>query len=222
MMNNKKDNLGGTGKIWVTSDTHFHHKNIVKGCSEWVVQEPESSHRIQKVRNFKSLEEHDNQLITNFNKLIAEDDILYHLGDWSFGGIESIWNFRKMLRCRTIHLIYGNHDEKIEADRELPNTGELRSAQSLFNSVAHYKEITINKQKICMSHYSMRVWNKAHKGAIMLYGHSHGTLPEETNRKSMDVGVDTNDLKPYLLNDIIEKLNKRSVINVDHHTEATN
>lgn len=241
-MNNLKNNIGGTGKIWIMSDPHYGHKNIVRGCSEWKIQEEGSNHDSQQLRNFDTLEEHNEALVNNINCLVKESDILYCLGDWSFGGIDNIWNFRKQLKCKIIHLVYGNHDEKIEANKQisiLKEDNELfdnliytydnifggeicTTTQNLFTSVSHYKEVIINKQKICMSHYSMRVWNKAHKGAIMLYGHSHNSLPEEAHRRSMDVGVDTNNLKPYLLSDIIEKLNARPVIFVDHHTDKTN
>lgn len=233
-------------KIWITSDTHFNHKNIVRGCSEWKTQEEGSNHNSQQLRDFDTLEEHNETLIKNFNDLVKEDDILYHLGDWSFGGIDSIWNFRKRLNCKSIHLIYGNHDEKIETNKFLPNLtkdsdnkfeitntsyiqelGKLPKrthvfTQNLFTSVSHYKEINMNKQKICLFHYSMKIWNRSHKGSIQLYGHSHGSLPEDTTRRSMDVGIDTNNLKPYLLLDIIEKLNKRPVVFIDHHTDKTN
>lgn len=42
----------------------------------------------------------------------------------------------------------------------------------------------------------MRTWHKQHKGAIQLYGHSHGMLPEDPNLLSMDIGVDSQDFAP--------------------------
>src|SRR5687768_7511272 len=104
---------------WFTSDTHYHHKNIVRGCTEW-----EESPGGQRTRNFDTLEAHDAALVENINKQVKENDVLYHAGDWSFGGIDSIWNFRKQIKCKTIHLILGNHDHHIENDRPLPNHPE--------------------------------------------------------------------------------------------------
>lgn len=60
-------------------------------------------------------------IVKVFNQTVAEDDTLYHLGDWSFGGLANVWNFRKQLRCKNIHLIYGNHDNHIKNNKELPN-----------------------------------------------------------------------------------------------------
>ncbi len=173
-------------------------------------------------------------IVNNINSLVKEDDILYCLGDWSFGGIENIWNFRKQINCKNIHLILGNHDHHIEKNKIIPNT--INSLKDLFVSVQHYKEIIIDKQKIVLCHYAMRVWNQSHKGSWMLYGHSHGTLDEMTpefsnptwigdqyyikNYKTMDVGMDTNNLKPYSFEEIKLIMDKREVLlNVDHYTK---
>lgn len=199
---------------WFTSDTHWNHKNIVRGTSSWGTKEEGSSH--QNTRDFDTLEEHNAKLIRNFNSVIKHDDILYHLGDWSFGGFEAIEKFRHQLNCRTIHLIYGNHDHHIENNKE--------NIQDLFASVSHYKEKSIDGTRICMSHYAMRVWNKSHHGSWMLYGHSHGTLPSGNygNARTMDVGVDTNDLMPYSLEQLKLIMNKRPALLVDHHSKNTN
>jgi calcineurin-like phosphoesterase family protein len=154
-------------------------------------------------------------------------------------------------------LILGNHDHHIENNRILPNVYESDAliskfcdgkpnpaafqlkikAQELFSSVQHYKEITIEKQKIILCHYAMRVWNHSHKGSWMLYGHSHGTLDEMTpeianptwigdqyyikNYKTMDVGVDTYDLHPYLFEEIKDIMDKKDVLlEVDHHDKT--
>lgn len=207
--------------IWFTSDTHWNHKNIVKGTTSWEFN-PSVDSGVQQLRDFDTLEEHNETLIKNFNDLVKENDILYHLGDWSFGGHENIKIFRNRLNCKNIHLIFGNHDQHIE-----PINSPYRG---LFSSCQHYKEISLQldkkwnqftRTKIVMSHYAMRVWNKSHHGAIHLFGHSHGSLPDIGNR-SMDVGVDTHNLYPYHLDEILETLLPRKVIFVDHHSEKTN
>ncbi len=244
--------------IYLTSDTHFHHKNICRGTTEWVGDG--EIHGVQRTRDFKTLEEMDEMLISNINAVVNEDDELYHLGDWSFGGIDQIWNFRKRIKCKNIHLIYGNHDQHIEAkkqitifkdvdwevfdrlqltcDQILGNSIYLNT-QDLFTSVQYYKKLKANGRLFILSHYAFRVWDSSHKGSIMLYGHSHGTLdalrPEFTsptwigdqyfikNFRTMDVGVDTNQLYPYDINEIIDIMDKKEVLlGVDHHSEKTN
>lgn len=220
---------------WFTSDTHYGHKNIVRGTTSWTTSELKESKQKggshQGVRNFDTLEEHNLALVSIINRSVKSDDILWHLGDWSFGGKDNIEIFRNQLNCKNINLIFGNHDQHIEPENSI--------YRKLFNSVQYYKELNINKTKFVMSHYAMRVWNQSHYGSIMLYGHSHGTLDELTpqlanptwigdqyyikNYKTMDVGVDTNHLEPYHLDQIREIMNQKEVLlNIDHHSEETN
>lgn len=184
--------------IWITSDTHYGHRNISsKSVSTWKTG----------YRHFNSLQEMNNTLISNINACVKEDDILYHLGDFAFGGHKSVIEFRNSLVCKNIHLILGNHDEEIEDDLEL---------QSLFTSVAHTHTGYIGKQRFHLAHYSHRVWPKSHRGAIHLYGHSHGSIPDLG--KSMDVGVDTHkDFRPYHINEIFSIMSKKEIHKVDHH-----
>lgn len=98
--------------IWFTSDTHFHHRNIAG---------PKVSKWGGGYRNFEDEFEMNKHIVKMFNKYVKEEDTLYHLGDWSFGGVDKIYEFRKQLRCNNIHLLYGNHDEKIKDNKELPN-----------------------------------------------------------------------------------------------------
>lgn len=207
------------GNIWFTSDTHWNHRNIVRGTTQWDTSTTESK---QRVRDFDTIEEHNETLIKNFNSVVKHDDILWHLGDWSFGGHESIKKFRDQLHCRNINLVFGNHDQHIE-----PIDSPYRN---LFSSVQYYKELSYRidsaksgrygKTKIILSHFAFRVWNQSHHGTIHLYGHSHGTLPGIG--KSMDVGVDTNNLYPYHLDEIIDRFKKIEPHIVDHHNKNTN
>lgn len=212
--------------------THYGHKNIVRGVSEWGKEEESGSiHSIQRTRDFDTVEKHNQVLVDSFNGLIKENDILYHLGDWSFGGFNNILEFRRKLKCKNIHFIYGNHDHHIENNKG--------GSQGYFNSVQYYKELKINNHHFILSHYAHRVWNKSHRGSIMLYGHSHGTLdamkPEFTNPtwigddyfiknyRTMDVGVDTHDLYPYHLDEILLLMKGKEIsMEVDHHNINTN
>ena len=102
--------LKNKDNIWFTSDTHYSHKNICLGVSEW--SEPERS-----CRNFLNLTEMNDEIVYQINRNVKEDDILFHLGDWSFGGIDKIWEFRKKINCKNIHLVLGNHDHHIKKNK---------------------------------------------------------------------------------------------------------
>lgn len=242
-------------KTYFFSDPHYHHKNIIKGISNW---EDKSG-----CRDFSTMEKHNTTIVDDINSTVREDDILYCLGDWSFGGIDKIWEFRKQIKCKNIHLTLGNHDHHIESNKILKipmsDVSVLRNleiwfrtnpnypdtvyvdAQELFKSVSHYKEIKVNGQRIVLCHYAMRVWNKGHHGSWMLFGHSHGTLPEYkittySNQlfypvslgpfKTMDVGIDAiykikGNYKPLEFSEIRNIFKNKVKLNIDHHNENT-
>jgi len=83
-------------KIYVISDTHFGHANILK------FKAGDSSY----LRSFSSVEEMDTCMVDNWNSVVQPEDIVYHLGDVYFSrGWENI----KKLNGRK-RLILGNHD----------------------------------------------------------------------------------------------------------------
>ena len=68
--------------VWVTSDTHFNHANIIKYCN----------------RPFSSVEEMNETIIANWNKVVSEDDMVYHLGDFALGDKSLIPDFIRSLK----------------------------------------------------------------------------------------------------------------------------
>ena len=80
-------------EIFVISDTHFGHANIIKYCN----------------RPFADPMEMDEKIIENWNKTVRPEDIIYHLGDVYFGK-KNPSNFHRRLNGRK-RLILGNHDE---------------------------------------------------------------------------------------------------------------
>ena len=82
-------------RIWLTSDTHFHHKNILK-------YEPDA-------RPFASIEEMDSALIQRWNERVMPEDIVFHLGDFAFAGSTFIKDTLPMLKGHKF-LMMGNHD----------------------------------------------------------------------------------------------------------------
>lgn len=170
-----------------------------------------------------------NEIVDQINKNVMPDDILFHLGDWSFGGIQNIWNFRKRLNVKSIFLSLGNHDNHIYKNRELPNTSFNHSkkiqAKDLFVDVQHSYNIQVHDQKITLCHYSMRTWYWHNKGSWMLFGHSHNSL--HPPGKTMDVGVDVayrmfGEHRPFKFQEIQKIMSKKDVKQEDHHSDKTN
>lgn len=196
--------------IFFTSDSHFGHTNIAGAkVSSWK----------SGFRNFDSVHQMNMALVEGINKYVKEDDILYHLGDWSFGGVHNIYQFRNYIICKNIHLIRGNHDEHI-VDKEIKYHDTYFNPVHLFSSVQDVLHLNIGKTKLFLSHYSHRVWNGSHKGVAHLYGHSHGSIPDYG--KSMDVGVDVaykvfGEYRPFNIGDITRIMESREIHKIDHH-----
>lgn len=219
--------------IWFTSDTHHSHKNICIGVSDWDDKE-------KSCRNFQTLEEMNKLIVNNINKYVKADDILYHLGDWSFGGIHNIWEFRKQINCKNIYLVPGNHDHHIKNDKVLPNCSYIEmqplcfpNDDAIFSSLEVFRntsikasniftkvlpeltKITIDKQEIILCHFPLEEWENMDRGSIHLHGHSHHTKDyTDLNMyfRRMDVGMDWNEFRPYSLDEVLE-LNNRKIYN---------
>lgn len=206
-------------KLWFTSDTHYNHANICSATTQWT--DPVTC------REFKSLEHMNNTLVSNINEFVGQDDILIHLGDWSFGGFEQIEKFRNQIVCQNIHIVTGNHDHHIERNKD--------NCQSLFSSVNKYVELNVkwnvgtplqDDANFVLMHFPIASWNNMAKGSIHLHGHVHFEPRVRIGMgKMMDVGVDGNALYPIEMSTILSLMKRqpiKSLFKFDHHEIVEN
>ena len=205
-------------KLWFTSDTHYNHANICSATTKW--KDPVT------LREFKTLEHMNSHLVGNINEVVGQDDVLFHLGDWSFGGFESIAHFRNQIVCQNIHIITGNHDHHIENNRE--------DCQKLFSSVNKYVELSVKwpvgpemqEAKFVLMHFPIASWNNMARGAIHLHGHVHFNPNMRLQEgKMMDVGCDGNMLYPIQMQEVLRIMENRpvkSIFRFDHHEIVEN
>lgn len=193
--------------IYITSDTHGYHKNITRGVSEWG---PDRTGDGMKVRDFDTVAEMNQKMIDNINTMVPKDGILFHLGDWSFGGKDKIELFRSSIICENIHLVTGNHDEHIEKG----------TFDHLFSSRQKYLELFVGSMVFCLFHFRISSWNHISRGSYHLHGHQHWQGDKRFSEgKCMDVGVDGNNLTPYHLPSVVNMLKDRKKVDeFDHHT----
>jgi calcineurin-like phosphoesterase family protein len=206
-------------KLWFTSDTHYNHANICSATTQWT--DPVTC------REFKTLEHMNAHLVGNINEMVGQDDILFHLGDWSFGGFEQIQKFRDQIVCKNVHIITGNHDHHIENNRE--------NCQSLFSSVNKYLDLVVKwnvgtpmmgEQRFALMHFPIASWDNMARGAIHLHGHVHFEPKIRIGKgKMMDVGVDGNALYPNEMSTILSLMKNqpiKSMFTFDHHEIVEN
>jgi len=186
-------------KDYWTSDLHFGHANVIKYSN----------------RPYESVEEMDESLINNWNKVVTSDDRIWIVGDFSFHKPDMTRQILRRLNGQKF-LIFGNHDKKLRKDKTL--LGYFQWAGDYREMYVHDPDVSRRgKQKIIMFHYAMKVWNGSHRGAWQLYGHSHNSLADDPHSLQMDVGVDANDYKPLTYEQIKKVMSKKTFVPVDHH-----
>jgi calcineurin-like phosphoesterase family protein len=184
-------------KTFFTADTHFGHANIIKYCG----------------RPFKDANEMDDTLIARWNSVVTKDDTVYHLGDFAFKNGRDIDNYFRRLNYKFLYILFGNHDKGLKDWWRRVGDGYTHGVKILPAEA----EIKINGQGIILSHYAMRVWNKSHHGTWQLYGHSHGSLPDDPNALSIDVGVDCHNFYPVDIEQVKKIMSKKVFKPIDHH-----
>lgn len=172
-------------KVFFTSDTHFNHENIVSFCE----------------RPFKDAKEMDETLINNWNRVVGEDDIVFHLGDFCFGGVAKWKNYLDRLNGR-VYLILGNHDLK----------NIRQGLTGRFEEVNGGMCIWIEDYQIFLSHYPFLCFEGGYRDDVwQLFGHVHsriGNTGFDADRLNylyptqLDVGVDNNNFTPLSYNEV--------------------
>lgn len=154
--------------IYFTADEHYGHRNIIKYC----------------IRPFNDVDEMDRVIIARHNKLVGQDDTVYHLGDFTLvpdpKAVES--KYVSKLNGKHVFLI-GSHDHWLDEETH-----------------RRMLDIKLRGQKITLCHYLMQSWHCSHHGSWQLFGHHHGHFNGLKNQ--YDVGVDNNDFYPVSIEEI--------------------
>lgn len=142
--------------IFVISDTHFGHSNIIKYCN----------------RPFKSSEEMDETIIQNWNNVVKDQDIIYHLGDVYFSNSS---NFQHRLKGRK-RLILGNHDN-----------GKDQILYKLFEKIIVWRMFP--EFKILLTHVPVfeDTILKHPKLNLNVHGHIHEKVIDKTSYRNVSV-----------------------------------
>lgn len=184
-------------KVWFTSDTHFYHENILQFCS----------------RPFKDISEMNEILVKNWNETVPPDGVVFHLGDFAFGGPRE-WNDILSRLSGEIYLILGNHDMK-------------RIREGFMGRFAHVTQqmtIRVGGQTIVLNHNPFLAYGGAYRNIWQLFGHVHSgpfshqgkDLPRLGNlfARQYDVGVDNNGFRPVSFAEVKAKIEAQIAQNI--------
>lgn len=172
---------------WITSDTHFNHKNIIKYCG----------------RPFYNVHEMNYTIIERWNECIKPNDNVMHLGDFGFGSKQSLEKIFKKLNGN-ITLFIGNHDKK-KIYNELPFWNIKQGVDD---------NLYICDQQVLRCHYpypesmpegEIDKFAKRRPidiGQWLICGHIHEKW--KLRGRMINVGVDVWDFRPVHFDQIVE------------------
>jgi calcineurin-like phosphoesterase family protein len=165
------------------ADTHYGHANIIKYCQ----------------RPFASVEEMNETIIQNWNKVVKKNDIVWHLGDFALMKDDNIavGNLIRRLNGK-INLIFGSHDKQAIA------------CKHLFNKCYYKNTIVdenINGYRILMGHCPMLSWEGKAHDSLHAFGHVHSGEYKKflCAQNSADVGVDAWGYSPVHFDDFVKR-----------------
>jgi len=182
----------GKRKLFLTSDEHYHHKNIL---------------RYQK-RPFKTTAEMDQALISNHNSVVKNDDVVIHVGDFSFGKAKDFKETVAKLNGKHFFMD-GSHDHSLRDFFKSPET--YGGTNDKIFILPKLFEFTFNGQKIVLCHYALLKWWASHYGTYHFFGHSHGKSPHLLPN-TRDIGVDTTNFFPITIEEAIATCQKEETV----------
>ena len=128
------------------ADMHFDHADIIPYDN----------------RPFDSVEEMNETLIANWNRVVGPDDRTWILGDFCAGDTARWRELLQNLQGRK-SLIIGNHDDR----------SSVEALRGEFEEGAEYREITDGVRHVVLCHYPILAFHDHYFGWYHLYGHVH-------------------------------------------------
>ena len=182
--------------LFFTSDTHFGHANIIRLSN----------------RPFGAVEDMNERIVENWNRVVGADDVVYHLGDAVMGKFEDNVSYLGRLNGKKF-LVPGNHDRVFS--QEKPARRERFRAFYEENGFEVVEEMTygvIGGHRFILCHFPFegdshdgdRFENlRPARGLGMPVVHGHVHEKWRINGDQFNVGVDVNDFTP-VHEDVIE------------------
>lgn len=175
---------------WFLSDTHFSQQRTLE---------------LSK-RPFINTKEMDLTIISNWNKTIRMNDIVYFLGD--FG---ETFNNLKLLNFKELKFVLGNYERK-DSDGNSIKEDSIKSLKKINRDIAIFDrgELTVelsNGMVVTLVHEPIAPadYKSDYSDKLYLYGHIHGRDVYKHN--GTDVAVDANYFYPLSEDHCIWRLN---------------
>lgn len=160
--------------IFVTSDLHLGHRNILNFLDE------QGKH----FRNFQDVEEMNELIVKNWNDTISDSDIVYNLGDVYFGdGYKHLSRLKGRKR-----LILGNHDDGKDSNL-WPHFQKILMWRIFKEEDAVLTHVPVHSSSMFKVHYN-------------IHGHIHEK--KSPGPFYINASVEAQDYRPKLLSELIQ------------------
>lgn len=162
--------------IWIISDTHFYHENIIKYCH----------------RPFANAKQMNEYMVTKWNETVKDGDKVYHLGDVYMGnhhGEDTPLNLLSQLKGQK-RLILGNHDN-----------GKDQVLQKVFKKIDVWRMFP--EFGLLLTHvpvHESSLSNGMGRELLNVHGHIHQNPSPSANH--MNVSVEQIGYKPINIEDV--------------------
>jgi calcineurin-like phosphoesterase family protein len=174
-------------ETFFTSDTHFGHKKILT---------------FETPRPFKTIEEHDEALITNWNSVVTNEDTVYHLGDFALeDGKERLKETIARLNFARLIIIFGNHDNSVKFPIMFPEIKyfgafELRKHNMILT------HIPVHPSQMSSGRFTMNLHGHLHHDVVHWIDDGQDTYAKDD--RYYNVGVDHHNYTPVNLEEILK------------------
>ena len=155
--------------VFVTSDLHLGHENVVRFCD----------------RPYSDAVEMEIRITQEWNATVRDKDTIWVLGDFSFlNPLETLEAISKLKGKK--RFLRGNHDKAWWT--------QLVGFQNKYNFelVGDRHEFKHDGTYYVMDHFPLHSWNRKYHGSVHLHGHSHGNMSHEVEQmpNRHDIGWD--------------------------------
>jgi len=173
---------------WLFSDPHFDHENITRYCD----------------RPFRSVSEMNNVILDNWRRCIADDDLVFFLGDMCFGrGARSARWWLSQLSGRKVY-IKGSHDKGIRPTSVLGD-GVVSIGLSAIIVTDTLSVLVVHEPSPLFIPYWWRGW--------VVHGHVHNNKPYIYKRRFLaggrvNVSADVIEFAPVALRKVLDDIER--------------
>jgi calcineurin-like phosphoesterase family protein len=171
-------------KTWITSDTHWGHKNIMSFCP------------VSRARFNNDVDYMNEKMVSEWNEKVSPEDLVYILGDVAFLPAQKATEYMRRLNGQKI-LIEGNHDTKLLNDPKF---------RKEFVEVHSYLRLNYNGKLVILSHFPFLEWDQMHRGSLHFHGHLHGGKTNQEHYRCRDMGMDATGEIVMLMEDAIASI----------------